>query len=52
VDARADMLALLMSGMFVSIRGGADQAEVARFSEAVVSQVEAWRLDRSPADDD
>lgn len=44
VEARADILTLLMSGMFVSIRGGADKAEVAGFSEAVVDQVEAWRL--------
>ena len=47
IEERVDLATLLLMGLFVSVRGGADLARVQRLSRAAAEQVESWRVEPS-----
>ena len=44
ITERVDLATMLVLGMFVSIKSGADADEIDRLSQIAIDQVESWRL--------
>ena len=44
VEEKADLASMLLMGLFVSIKGGADLEEIQRLSKVAVGVVDSWRL--------